>query len=302
MAYVLKSDVVVADPTGRFPYLTRYGIAHGDLAKYMTALEARGFAMPQADFTAFKTFIDTLEAAGLWGKLLEVYPFYGSDFSHMTVKLKSKLAAAELAALNGMSASRFEGANGMLLGTNNATYANNDSPAFDTGFTAATLGRRWGATFYVDASSGLGYTSGTAERVLFGAVYDAGGLRQTQVGLRFEDGGVRRLSLANSAGKSMITLPAVPTGVVRAQADQTAFSALVDSTSYSVSGAQDLAADLNRKVWLLAKNPAPGGTITTGFNGKVRFAAFDDGTIPANSVATYRDAVVALMTALGKSF
>ncbi len=57
-----------------------------------------------------------------------------------------------------------------------------------------------------------------------------------------------------------------------------------------------------RPVWLFAKNPFPGDPQTQGWNGIVRFAAFDDGTLTESERETYRQAINALMAALGKSF
>ncbi|OSI94370.1 hypothetical protein, partial [Bradyrhizobium canariense] len=71
MAYIIKSDVAVEDPNGKYPYFTRFGITHPDIKVYMDNLELEGYSMTKQEFDALDRFIKTLDERSLWNNILE---------------------------------------------------------------------------------------------------------------------------------------------------------------------------------------------------------------------------------------
>ena len=307
MAYVIKSDLAVADPSNRFPYLTRYGLAPKELSQYMQALEAEGFVMSETAFIAFLNFINTLKAAGAWAHIKEIYPLYGASASHAAIKLKADWGGPKMIAKNGLSDASFEVVGGIVRGTHARNYVDMNSPAFGTGVSAATVGKKWAFTAYVDATpiDAAAYVSNPA-RALWGASLDDAGTNQTLAEIRFTSTTEAIVSMASGLRRSSALTFAKPKGVVRfdAQLAPATSTGWVNDSKYTVSAipADTVAVDRDEELWLFAKKPHGVGTVGQGFNGAVRFAAVDNGQLNDAAYTAYYAALVVLMSALGKTF
>ena len=307
MAYVIKSDLVVPDPSNRFPFLTRYGLAPRELSQYMTALEAEGFVMSQAAFTGFLSFIDTLKAAGVWSHLKEIYPLFGANASQAAIKLKADWAPAKMTPKNGLNDAAFEVVGGVVRGFAARAYLHDNTPAFGTGVNAASVGKKWAFTAYADASGIDASLFGTQpSRALWGASLDDAATNQTLAEIKFSSVNEARFSICSGVRKdSPLTFPK-PKGVLRfdAQLYPTVSAAWVNGSKYPITAitADTGSVDRDEEIWLFAKKPHGVGTVSQGFNGPVRFAAVDDGQLSDTAYATYRAAIESLMLALGKTF
>lgn len=307
MAYVIKSDLVVPDPSNRFPFLTRYGLAPRELSQYMTALEAEGFVLSQAAFTGFLTFIDTLKTAGVWSHLKEIYPLFGANASHAAIKLKADWAPAKMTAKNGLNDAAFEVVGGVVRGLAARVYLDANTPAFGTGVNAISVGKKWAFTAYADAS-GIDATqfSTKPSRALWGASLDDAAIAQTLAEVRLTSETEGMLSIGSGGGKVSSIAIAKPKGIMRfdAQLYPTLSNCWVNGNKYPVIAitADSGTVDRDEEIWLFAKKPHGVGTVSQGFNGPVRFAAVDDGQLTDAAYGAYRAAIDNLMLVLGKAF
>ncbi len=304
MAYIIRSDIVVPDPQGKFAYLTRHGEAPRELAQYMAQLESAGFMMPASDFQGFKAFIEELTVAGIWGSVKEVYPLYGNSMESVTVKLKSELSSAKLSPVNGLSLSGFEVVDGRVKGTANRSFVNSNSPALDCGFDVGALNNSFITSFYMDSSS-LNLSSG-GTCCVFGAYLKLDTATQVATELRNSPSGVLQYGVSNQSSTvfSDAATPTETVGVVSFIGRPASRAIWVNGNRiYGGTNSIDATANTARRAWLLAKNPAgSNGSTTQGFNGRMRLACILDGDMPEDKIPLLNTSITNLMAALGRSF
>lgn len=306
MAIVLRSDQIATNPNIDWKYLSPFGPTHQEVANYLNAIMARGFTPPEAAFVGLDQFVTELKELGLWAKVPEIMPLYGGDYEGVRTKLKGD--SPVMSSVNGDAIGNYEAVGGRYIGRNSISYTANNSPALGLGFNATQLGQKWGFTAYLDSTTVP--ADANNNRIVMGASLNAGSVRQFEARLSYSAGhasvAMQVGSSSNVAGGSSV---ASRTGVLRWKAEKTdstsASYRTYDDGSFVHQGnlAYDEANSWAREVWLFAKNPFnPPDTTTWGYNGKMRFAAFDDGTMSDEDVAVFSGAVQSLMAAMGKTF
>lgn len=309
MAMILRSDKVATNPSIDWKYVTPYGPTHKEVAEYLAAITTDTFDPGQPIFAALDKFVTDLKVAGIWDKLPEIIPMYGSTYAAVRRKLKGEWGGVSMNGVNGDVIGNYEQAGGVYIGRNKITFATQNGPALDTGFTAARLDSGWGFTTLIDSALPGDATAGS--RALMGAALGtAAANRQVEARLAYTSG---LATVALNAGNfgSINTTPAAQAnfaGLARISAMKTGATTSVftylkeGESAVSASGNYDETVPRNRDVWLLGRSPWDGLASTTGFNGKMRFAAFDDGTLGESEAAVLFDAINDLAAAMGKAF
>lgn len=306
MALILTSDKVASNPDADWRYMTPYGPTHKELADYVAAIESPSWSMGTQAFAGLDAFISEMKDEKIWSKITEVMPLFGADYAGVRRKLKGTLGGLLMSPVNGDSIGNYQSSGGAYIGRSSIAYMTSGSPALDPAITTDQLGARFGFCAYAQASSIPLFNTSNLQRHLMGASLTSGSSRQTQATVAFNTthsdsymrGSAKSGSDSNSNGSGHRD------GVLYWGFDAPQSRAFLDDGDEVVVGPvvnydASLAA---RSVWLFAKNPFPTDTQTQGWNGVVRFAAFDDGTLTAPEMETYRQAINALMVALGKSF
>lgn len=90
MAYILKSNVIVEDNDGKFPYLTPFGETNKYASSYFNEMAEKGYNLTLSDFNAIHDFTQGLIDNGVMDSIIELYPFMGSTINQSLVKLKHK--------------------------------------------------------------------------------------------------------------------------------------------------------------------------------------------------------------------
>lgn len=309
MAMILRSDKVATNPGIDWKYVTPYGPTHKEVAEYLAAITTDTFDPGQSIFAALDKFVTDLKVAGVWNKLPEIIPLYGSTYAAVSRKLKGEWGGPSMTAVNGDSEINYEQAGGIYIGRNKIAFAAQNGPALNTGFTAASLDSGWGFTALIDTELPGDATAG--DRILMGAVLgEPAANRQVEARLQYASGLV---TVAQRAANFSSVNQAPPqaahfAGLARFSAMKTGpttstFSYLKDGESaLAGTGNYDESVTRDRQIWLLAKSPWDGLSSPTPFNGKMRFAAFDDGTLGESEAAVLFDAINELSAAMGKSF
>lgn len=314
MAYIIKSDVAVEDPEGKYPYFTRFGITHPDIKVYMDNLELSGYSLNKQEFDALDRFIKTLEERSLWANILEVYPFIGNSVSAATVKLKpfksSKLSIKNTSTSASLSLdSNWDiTADGKVIGIKNQrTYQSDNASCFDTDLIVSDLTQDWGFSAYVLDTEIVNVPD--RSHALFGASLDEFANSQVLVEYRnWNDVGIDGCLVcgSNRSGRGYGTVPLAYTSsgrVLQYTCDRSDMLALSGGTTVLNAKAPNYTYPKSeeRPVYLLAKSPFT-GSVMQGFNGGMRFAmverkfgTLDDKTVIKNAIST-------LMTDLGKNW
>jgi hypothetical protein len=95
---------------------------------YMENIHANGGGIQVSSLQAVDLFVRTCKDAGLWGDLMEVYPFCGNDLASAMVKLKFG-SIPLLTAVNLVAADYQEtGASGGIAGNGTTKYINSNFP------------------------------------------------------------------------------------------------------------------------------------------------------------------------------
>lgn len=314
MAYIIKSDVAVEDPNGKYPYFTRFGITHPDIKVYMDNLELEGYSMTKQEFDALERFIKTLEERSLWNGILEVYPFIGDSISAATVKLKS-LNSSKLLIKNTTTSASLSlddnwdiTADGKIIGIKNArTYQSALASCFDTNITVGELSQEWGFSAYILDTEIVNVED--KSHALFGASLDEFANSQVLVEYRnWNDAGLDGCIVcgSNRTGRGLGSLPLayVPGGrILQYTCDRSDMMALSGGTKVLETKAPNYTfpKSEDRPVYLLAKSPFT-GDVMQGFNGGMRFAMIEKvyGTVEDKSVI--KGAIDTLMTDLEKKW
>ncbi|OCH31883.1 hypothetical protein A6E13_16195 [Aliivibrio fischeri] len=314
MAYIIKSDVAVEDPNGRFPYFTRFGITHPDIKNYMDNLESVGYLMNKKEFDGLNRFIRTLESRSLWINVLEVYPFIGNSIASATIKLKP-FKLTQLSVKNTSTSASLSlkdnwdiTPDGNVIGIkNNREYQETYTSCFDTGLVVDDLNQDWGFSAYVLDTEIV--NTPDRSHSLFGASLDEFAQHQVLVEYRnWNDVGIGGclVSASNRSGRGYGNIPLdyVPGGrVLQFTCDRSELMALsgdttvldVTAPSYTYPKSEE------RPIYLLSKSPFSGG-IMQGFNGGMRFAMVENKSSRLEDKKIINQAIVDLMTDLGKNW
>lgn len=303
MSYILQSNVAVADPTGKFPVVTPFGVADPDLGRFFYAQKAAGLLMSEAHYNAFKTFIDALKAGGVWASVKEIYPLYGTSLAGIATKLRQQYSAGPMVAQNGLALGDFalDGAGISLGAAAGRAYQNDNARSFNTLVTGAQIASGFGFNVYADAT--MPYVANQIERNLWGAYLGASGGFQILASARVIAADNRTLRVMNTGNANLESgAVASPKGLMRFEGKANG-AIYLDGVSL-VSGPVPAGSTggLTKQLSLLAKTPADGSTVTQGFNGAVRFVSIDDGTLDDTKRGVLRTATMALMAALGRTF
>ena len=180
MAVIIKSNKTAV---GTFQYITDYGVADFELAKYFNTLKEQGKTLTLTEYNAIKTFINDLKNLNLWDKISEIAPFMGSNFAQIAIKLKYKNSQL-LTAQNSFGASNIESAgNGIKWDSN---FAANNNPNLLVGLSTAEVYAGAGIGISVNAKIfetntvpntfiGSRYTNNDSPSTLFSASYRTDG-------------------------------------------------------------------------------------------------------------------------------
>lgn len=305
MAMILRSDKVATNPDIDWKYVTPYGPTHKEVAEYLAAITTDAFDPGQSVFAALDKFVTDLKVAGIWGKVHEIIPLYGSTYDAVRRKLKGEWGGLSLTAVNGDVASNYEQAGGVYIGRDKIAFATQNGPALNTGFTASRLDTGWGFTTMIDSDLSGDATAGA--RALMGAsLGEIAANRQVEARLDYQSGlATFALSAANFGSHSITPTTDNFAGLARFSAMKTGpltsvFTHFKEGESAVASnGNYDETVPRDRAIWLLGKSNRP---TAAGFNGKMRFAAFDDGTLGSSETQLMFDAINDLAAAMGKTF
>lgn len=305
--YVFRSNIAVTPPPGvSLPFLTANGIATGAVGEYLAGLQANGHAPTPAQASAFMAFHKTLDDAGLWDKIIEAYPLFGSTES-ARVKLKYLPSAGKmLIPHNGWTGAAFEAINGLVVGKGSTAYVGTSAPCLRTGLRVRDLARSFGLVAHVGGIPV--HPTSEGNRQLWGASQIESADASTSVSIMNESPTSRGAALANGfvSGRTVLaaydptsphylcarTAPggfAVRPGIGQAEVTRTGL------TSNSADG-QD------RECFLFARNGVGANADVTGsFPPKIRLVLITAG-ISAAEGETIMAAANALQTALGRQF
>lgn len=87
MTYILKSNKIVEDNDGRFPYVTPYGETNKYVSNYYTNMLLAGYEISQAEFDILNEYTNGLISSGAINAIVELYPFMGNSVDAMLTKL-----------------------------------------------------------------------------------------------------------------------------------------------------------------------------------------------------------------------
>ena len=87
MTYILKSNKIVEDNNGRFPYLTPYGETNKYVSNYYENMLLVGYEITKAEFDILNEYTSGLISSGAINAIVELYPFMGNSVDAMLTKL-----------------------------------------------------------------------------------------------------------------------------------------------------------------------------------------------------------------------
>lgn len=87
MTYILKSNKIVEDNDGRFPYVTPYGETNKYVSNYYTNMLLEGYEITQSEFDILNEYTSGLISSGAINAIVELYPFLGDNVDAMLTKL-----------------------------------------------------------------------------------------------------------------------------------------------------------------------------------------------------------------------
>lgn len=312
MAYVLKSDVVVNDPTEKYKYLTPFGFSGRDVSIYLRNLESYGYNLTQTEFSILNDFINDLKSSGFWSNLTEIYPFIGNSPQSAMVKLKFKthksLKAVNTDTVDSLldsSAWKFEGS-GVVGVKPNRPYHERNSPCFDTGLLASDIGKDWSFATAIQDRSVL--QSEVGARVIFGASLDEQAAKQVLVELTNNTSTTTKvLSAANRSGRVYgdVTLTNTGTDNSRILVVSSKGSSVLGISGGSkilegVAPTYEEGIEDKKPLYLLAKSPYSLGGVTQGYNEGMSFAMVLNTKLNIQEAIELKNIILRFTAALGK--
>lgn len=301
-----------------FPALSRWGVGVDlELVAYFDALDAAGTNMTAERVNAWIAFSETLKTAGLWSKLMEVYPLFGDNAASARIPALRRLSGSSalltypagnadaLFTISGGQVVRLTGTGSVTTNRHvlaPVTMAQLRTKTADFGNQSAY---RWGRT------------------VLHGNVGTAGDFRMGVYGLASPSGDwfdITRVAAASTTAYNTLALAGRSVGARSRPTDALAYSHVSLGASHfsdytgAFSGptftANAPAAEREATAFTLGLQPSLNSqTLTT--NGStvsytasadteaVNYVSYDDGTIASQAQQeAYRAAIAALRAAL----
>lgn len=309
MAYILKSNVVVNDPEGRFEFYSKYGKAPKDVAKYVKDLEQSGYSVSVTEFNALRDFVNNLEQGMVWDKVREAYPIMGGNLEGASIKLKSLNSVFSMSPLNGFDKSRLEMVNGKVLGKK-ATPATStgNQPMLNTHVKVSDLGEDVGFHFY---AGGVTNTGASIWQPLIGAITaDSVSATRTELAVNIETSNIT--ATLNTVPRSASASFVGSTGVIGGNISVNVAGVSNKSAHYfnGVETSSTTAVNTNngtdRSVELalfgrVAPNVPSQTGASTAYSGFVRFGCITSGNLTGEQTALLHREINKLMVALGKS-
>lgn len=308
MAYILRSNATVSDPDDKFPYYSRYGVTHKELATFMLDMESQGYVVTEGEFSALDDFITTLKSNLLWGKVHEVYPIIGNGLASSLVKLKTLEGGTIMSSLDGFNESHLEIVGGKVLGKKQtAATAAGSQPRVETGVTVASL--LPGAGFHFYCGNAQAADASYMQPVIGALMHSSASGTSTQLAVDVTaavDRSVFSASPINiSAGYN--NTPGIMGVVGRPNPTAVGVSTYTDYYRNGIFLHSQLprliSGDASVTLSLFGRN-APltthGTGTSTGYSGIVRFGCITDGFWTAAQVEILHDALTQVVTDLGK--
>lgn len=303
MAFVLRSNITVSDPNGKYPYYTRFGPSPGDVSRFMIALEAAGYDLTESEFFALKAFVEGLEDDGIYSRIHEIYPLMGNSIETAAIKLRGMISPGPMIPINGLSDDHLEIVDGRVVGKAASAPSLNGTRRFGTGVTVGSLMPACGFHILAGGGSGGGRqpmlgTLVRADSLAFGAGVDVvDGTRldgyyrsETKIGLAGGWTGAMALY-------SVVCEPNVTPGLSTRPTYYRDGVRIGENSFSLISGAADA------ELAFFGRNSyggQSGAGSDSGFSGKIRFGAITKGDLGSNAVSQLNDRVRTLAIALGK--
>lgn len=304
MAFVLTSDITVADPDGQMPILTPAGLVdpEPELGVYFQKLSSLGFDLHASEMSALQAFIRNLKTAGVWDNVVEVYPLIGNSVATAAVKLKY-FSSQSMTPMHSLGDSHFEfDGSGRLLGKDvNPTEVRINQPHFLTGLTVGELNDSWMVTTLI---GDLRQNPGTnVLGNLWGASQNLGANLRTE--LTFSASvHVMRIENRSNAFAAQLNLGSgwYANGIYQGRARGPSLDFFVNDTHrLNISAVNRGSGGEKRELALFALNPFGSDDITGQFQGKVRFVVISKGIDDAEQKALFEE-VDKVTRALGRAF
>lgn len=302
MTIIIKSNVAANDPAGLLPIYTEYGITRSDeLLAYANQLKVLGYAISGAEFAGLDSFINTLKAAEIWLKIIEIYPIIGNNIHTAAVKLKSATVNRNMSVLGDFNNDDFEYSAGRIVGKK-VSLKNNSG--FNTGLKAAALNNGYGLHVYTQEID-VPPPEHSTSRLLWGATQTDDAAAGTYVSVITGSSAIAAHRLAYRSALAEHTVNTKNGGVLQAVAKSNGDTKVTynGGVTATQNKAATSGADLNRDLFLFARNGYGVNADAIGhYKPAVRFALLTDGTVTDSDNAIIQSTLTSLMSKLGRSF
>ena len=134
---------------------------------YNAAVVTNGGTLSTATKTATQNFVNALKAAGVWTKLIEIYPFAGSNLAAALTKLKKKTGTP-----SALSSGVFDNTDYVETGATGGLRGRLTSTPLDTGLSIPSLTQN---SLSIGAYVNLDSSGGAAISCYIGSSYNASG-------------------------------------------------------------------------------------------------------------------------------
>lgn len=130
-ALPISEEMIPKNPIPRIPSVLP------EVQTFHTFIRLSGSSIKSESLQAVDRFVRDCYNAGVWSKLVEVYPFCGDDLTAAMAKLKNFAAAPALTAVNMVASDYVErGSNGGIAGNGTTKYLNTNFAQYNIGATA----------------------------------------------------------------------------------------------------------------------------------------------------------------------